>query len=125
MVDDLCMAQLSEVTIQGTQTRVALIAAEKVREGNRRHGAMEGADPEPEEAPTREQASAFLATSFQLLSIYLDFAVFGAFGSRLIKRRRFDALTPGPDNLWSGSSWRGQGVSGSGNYVTDVSALSV
>ena len=100
VVDDLCTVKLSEVALQGTETKVALIAADKMREGKKRYKLHEGADPEPEEAPTREQASAFLAILLQLMSIYLDFAVFGPFGSRLIKRRRFDALVPGPDNLF-------------------------
>ena len=61
VVEDLCTVKLSEVALQGTEARVALIATEKMREGKKRYRTMEGADPEPEEAPTREQASAFLA----------------------------------------------------------------
>ena len=60
----------------------------------------EGADPENIESPARQQATAFLAIIDETDSIYLDFAVFGPHGDRLIKARRFDALVQGVDGTF-------------------------
>ena len=37
VVGDLCTVKLSEVALQGTETKVALIAADKMREGKKRY----------------------------------------------------------------------------------------
>ena len=56
-----------------------------------------GAYPLKTEMPTIEQASAFLALVFVRSSSYVDFAVFGPHGDRLMKSVRFEAMVVGPD----------------------------
>ena len=99
MQDDLTAVKLSEVVLQGCDIKVPMIDLKAMREANARFVKKEGAKPLKEEKPTREQATGFLAPLKVRESIFLDFAVFGPHGDRLLKQRRFDALVHGPDGI--------------------------
>ena len=95
VLDDLNTASLGGTVLQGSITKVKLIYLAKMREGRQRYREREGADPEKEEAPTREQASAFLALLEERESVSVDFAIFGPHGDRLMKMRKFDTMAHG------------------------------
>ena len=100
VVDSLGTVKLDQVALQGSEAKVKLVSLERMREGRRRYRKREGSYPTKVESPTREQVSAFLAILEETDSIYLDFAVFGPHGDRLIKQRRFDALIQAADGTF-------------------------
>ena len=75
--DDLTAVKISEVALQGVETKVSLIEIKYMRAGRQTYKEREGADPEKGEAPTREQASAFIVIITMKGSIY-------TYGLRLI-----------------------------------------
>ena len=99
VLDDLTTVKLSEVVLQGCDIKVPLIDLQLMRDAKNRFKQKEGDKPLKEESPTREQATGFLALLKVRESIFLDFAVFGPHGGRLLKQRRFDAMVYGPDGI--------------------------
>ena len=95
--EDLSVVKLGEVVLQGSESKVKLISEADLRAATLVYKKREGAYPEKEDLPTLEQASAFLALIFVKNSVYVDFAVFGPHGDRLIKRVGFEAMAIGPD----------------------------
>ena len=67
--------------MQGSEVAVPLITLARMKEGKRRYREREGADPENIEAPTRAQATAFLAIIDKT-----DFRVLGFRGLRTARR---------------------------------------
>ena len=95
--EDLSVVKLGEVVLQGSESKVRLISEADMRAAKEVFKKREGAYPLNTDMPTIEQASASLALVFVKNSIYVDFAVFGPHGDRLIKRVRFEAMVVGPD----------------------------
>ena len=89
--DDLTAVKISEVALQGVETKVSLIEIKFMRAGRQNYRNREGADPEKEEAPTREQASAFIAIITMKESIYIYI-----YGFRFVRSARGQAHQEAP-----------------------------